>query len=128
MTYKEYIKRNKISTITKQFGLLDDLMKTCIKDIINAYTKNNIDLIKIKLGRYFYYYINKFNTELEYETDLLNNIQDYLLNIEVDYTFDNIVRLVENDKTKSFYLIWFILLDKEIDTSEILEYHDNLRH
>jgi hypothetical protein len=128
MTYEEYIKRNKISTITKQFGLLDDLMKTCIKDIINAYTKNNIDLIKIKLGRYFYYYINKFNTELEYETDLLNNIQDYLLNIEVDYTFDNIVRLVENDKTKSFYLIWFILLDKEIDTSEILEYHDNLRH
>ena len=58
----------------------------------------------------------------------LNNIQDYLLNIEVDYTFKNIVQLVENDKTKSFYLIWFILLDKEIDISEILEYHDNLRH
>jgi hypothetical protein len=128
MTYKEYIKRNRISKITKQFGLLDDLMKTCIKDIIIAYTKNNVDLIKTKLGRYFYYYINKFNTELEYETDLLNNIQDYLLNIEVDYTFKNIVQLVENDKTKSFYLIWFILLDKEIDISEILEYHDNLRH
>ena len=103
-------------------------MKTCIKDIIIAYTKNNVDLIKTKLGRYFYYYINKFNTELEYETDLLNNIQDYLLNIEVDYTFKNIVQLVENNKTKSFYLIWFILLDKEIDISEILEYHDNLRH
>ena len=128
MTYKEYIKRNRISKITKQFGLLDDLMNTCIKDIIIAYTKNNVDLIKTKLGRYFYYYINKFNTELEYETDLLNNIQDYLLNIEVDYTFKNIVQLVENDKTKSFYLIWFILLDKEIDISEILEYHDNLRH
>lgn len=128
MTYEEYIKRNRISKITKQFGLLDDLMKTCIKDIIIAYTKNNVDLIKTKLGRYFYYYINKFNTELEYETDLLNNIQDYLLNIEVDYTFKNIVQLVENDKTKSFYLIWFILLDKEIDISEILEYHDNLRH
>ena len=128
MTYEEYIKRNRISKITKQFGLLDDLMKTCIKDIIIAYTKNNVDLIKTKLGRYFYYYINKFNTELEYETDLLNNIQDYLLNIEVDYTFKNIVQLVENNKTKSFYLIWFILLDKEIDISEILEYHDNLRH
>ncbi len=128
MTYKEYIKRNRISKITKQFGLLDDLMNTCIKDIIIAYTKNNVDLIKTKLGRYFYYYINKFNTELEYETDLLNNIQDYLLNIEVDYTFKNIVQLVENNKTKSFYLIWFILLDKEIDISEILEYHDNLRH
>ena len=120
MTYKEYIKRNRISKITKQFGLLDDLMNTCIKDIIIAYTKNNVDLIKTKLGRYFYYYINKFNTELEYETDLLN--------IEVDYTFKNIVQLVENNKTKSFYLIWFILLDKEIDISEILEYHDNLRH
>lgn len=128
MTYEEYIKRNRISKITKQFGLLDDLMNTCIKDIIIAYTKNNVDLIKTKLGRYFYYYINKFNTELEYETDLLNNIQDYLLNIEVDYTFKNIVQLVENNKTKSFYLIWFILLDKEIDISEILEYHDNLRH
>ena len=119
MTYKEYIKRNRISKITKQFGLLDDLINTCIKDIIIAYTKNNVDLIKTKLGRYFYYYINKFNTELEYETDLLNNIQDYLLNIEVDYTFKNIVQLVENNKTKSFYLIWFILLDKEIDISEI---------
>lgn len=34
MTYKEYIKRNRISKITKQFGLLDDLMNTCIKDIL----------------------------------------------------------------------------------------------